>query len=146
DLREHVALLHVLPLGEIDAHELAVDAAAHDDRAHRHHGAQPAEIDRDIADLGHAGHDRDRASVRALAAALSGAPGLALRLRGGFAAAGLVVMDPGADERGRHHEDERYDQQVPPTRVHGAIHGESSEGPISLQLAWSDSLPQSTVK
>src|ERR1051325_3687708 len=129
DLREHLPLFYILPFGEVDADELAVHAAADDDRAHRHHGAQAAEIDRDIARLSRFGRHGDRAAIAALCAAPL--PGLlGFRLRRGFAAAGLVVIEPCADAGGHHDHSERDEQGgAPLPGFHCVLHGDSFRGP-----------------
>jgi hypothetical protein len=129
DLREHLPLLYVLAFVEVHADELAVHAAADDDRAHRHHGAQAAEIDRDVAGLSRFGRHGDRAAIAALSAAPL--PGLLrLRLRRRLAAAGLVVIEPCADAGGRYDHGERDEECVAPARgFQGVLHGDPFGGP-----------------
>ena len=60
DLRQQVAGMHVLPFGEVDADDLALDLAAHDDGVVGDHRADAGEIDRHVVLGDRSGDDRHR--------------------------------------------------------------------------------------
>src|ERR1700681_4634235 len=60
DLREQVAGMHGLPFGEVDADDLSLDLAAHDDRVIGNDGADAGQIDRHVVLGDHSGDDRHR--------------------------------------------------------------------------------------
>ena len=60
DLGQEIALLHHLPFGEVDLHQLAVDARRDRHRIERLHRAEAAQIDRHVGSRGNGRVDRDR--------------------------------------------------------------------------------------
>ena len=104
DVREHVALFHVLAFLEVDGEDLALHLRAHGDRIARLRRADAFEPHRDVRELRLGGDDRHRA-VRA-----GSPPALALLLDA------FGEMDGGIGERADHEDrNQRLEKLFHPT-------------------------------